>query len=412
MIKYAYMSERLKRVLFIVGFLGIIVIVTYAIYAVFFRAPSQVVTTPPSVEGEPGGTTGLPGAGEGISTPPSTPTDPGTTLPPSEVAQGGRTETQRLTSSEVMAATLAGDGSGMNYYDPDDGKFYTVDSDGEVSPLSDAAFPDAETIVWDGAADTVVIEFPDGSNIIYDFESEEQTTLPAHWEEFDFSDAGTEVIAKSIGNDPNARALVVTAIDGSQTQVIAALGNNADLVDVAWSPNDQVVAFSNTGGSQSGFGRNMILPIGMNDENFKGLVVEGISFHAIWSPDGAQILYDVTGPTSSYRPLLWIVDGSPKTMGDDRRSLGLNTWVEKCTFADASTIYCAVPQYLPENAGLQPELNTIQDSIYRVDLTSSKVRLVGEPEDRTQMSNLAVSENGAYLYYTDEDGRLQQMRLK
>lgn len=406
------MSERLKRILFIAGFLGIIVVVAYAIYAVFFRSPSQVITTPPSVEEEPGGTSGLPGAGEGSPTRPTSPTTGTTDLPVAEVADGGITQTERLTASEIMAATLAGDGSGVNYYDPDDGKFYTVNSDGEISPLSDATFPDAETIVWDEAADTVVIEFPDGSNIIYDFESEDQTTLPAHWEEFDFSSTGTEVIAKSIGNDPNARALVVTSTDGSKTQVIAALGDNADLVDVAWSPNDQVVAFSNTGGSQSGFGRNMILPIGKNDENFKGLVVEGLAFHAIWSPDGARILYDVTGPTSSYRPLLWIVDGTPKTMGDDRRSLGLNTWVEKCTFADASTIYCAVPQYLPENAGLQPAINTIQDSIYRIDVDSGKVRLIGEPEDRTQMSNLAVSADGRYLYYTDEDGRLQQMRLK
>ncbi len=406
------MSERLKRILFIAGFLGIIVVVAYAIYAVFFRSPSQVITTPPSVEEEPGGTSGLPGAGEGSPTRPTSPTTGTTDLPVAEVADGGITQTERLTASEIMAATLAGDGSGVNYYDPDDGKFYTVNSDGEISPLSDATFPDAETIVLDEAADTVVIEFPDGSNIIYDFESEDQTTLPAHWEEFDFSSTGTEVIAKSIGNDPNARALVVTSTDGSKTQVIAALGDNADLVDVAWSPNDQVVAFSNTGGSQSGFGRNMILPIGKNDENFKGLVVEGLAFHAIWSPDGARILYDVTGPTSSYRPLLWIVDGTPKTMGDDRRSLGLNTWVEKCTFADASTIYCAVPQYLPENAGLQPAINTIQDSIYRIDVDSGKVRLIGEPEDRTQMSNLAVSADGRYLYYTDEDGRLQQMRLK
>mgnify|MGYP001575866632 CR=1 FL=1 len=407
------MSSGLKRILVIVGFFGIIALVAWMIYFVFFRAPSAPVTTPPSVEGDiQSGTTGLPGSGTGTIPTGGAPSE--TTLPPSEVAAGGATASTQLTSSAIISPVITADGKSMAYYDPSDGRFYKINNDGTVTRLSDKQFPDAETIVWDDSATTVAIEFPDGANIIFNFTTEKQTSLPTHWEDFDFSPAGDQVIAKSIGNDPSARALVITNADGSNTQIINGLGKNADLVDVAWSPNDQVIAFADTasGTGLGGIGRQMIFPIGKNEENFKGLVVEGLNFHARWSPNGAQILYDAAGASSNYRPLLWIVDGTAKTMGDNRMSLGLNTWVEKCTFADDTTIYCAVPSQMDNNAGLQPDTVTSDDSIYRVDLTTGKVKLIGYPAEGTPMLNLAVSADGNYLYFTDDRNRLQSMRIK
>ena len=185
-------------------------------------------------------------------------------------------------------------------------------------------------------------------------------------------------------------------------------------MDVSWSPNNAVVAFADTSiaGASGGISQNVIYAIGKNQENFKGLTVEGLNFHAIWSPDGTRILYDVAGETSNYKPLLWIVDGTPTTMGDHRASLGVNTWVEKCVFASNTVVYCAVPISMPNNGGLQPAVVTSNDSVYRIDLATGRVKLVGFPEQGTQMKNLRVSTDSAYLYYTDSLGRLQVMRLK
>lgn len=401
-----------KRILIIVAFFLVIGLMAAGIYFVLFRQ-GTVVTTPPTVEpgGEGTGPGGLPTAGEGVPTPtPTTPT--GTALPVSEVAEGGLTETTRLTAASVAATTLAGDGRSVSYYDSRDGRFYTINEDGEVVSLSDTTFPNADEIVWSDDADQVVVEFPDGANVVYNFDTEEQTTLPAHWEDFDFAPDGTQIVAKSMTNDPNARTLLVTNPDASNTQVVAELGDNADQVQVNWSPNDQVIAFSDTGTTQSGFGRTQILPIGQNEENYKGLIVEGVNFHGLWSSDGARILYDVAGETSDYKPLLWIVDGSPATMGDNRRSLGLFTWVDKCTFFDADTVYCAVPQLLDDNIGLQPELASTQDAVYEIDIDTGKVTLIGIPEIATDMSHLRVSTDESNLYYTDAQGRLQLMKLK
>lgn len=406
-------TGRLKRLLVLGGFFVIVLGIAIALYFVFFRGivagPSPIIE---ETVGETGIPVGLPSAEQAAEQAEAEAEAEEEGLPVSEIAEGGLTETTRLTSGSVLSPTLAADGQSIVYYDPNTGQFYKINEEGEPELLSEATFPDAETIVWSDAAEEVVIEFPDGSNVVYDFVTEQQTTLPTHWEDFDFSPDGEQVIAKNEAIDPNARSLVITNADASQTQVIAALGENGDKVDIAWSPNDQVVAFSATGTSQTGFGRKMIVPIGKNEENYNGLIVEGINFNAIWSPDGKRILYDVTGEVSDYKPLLWIVDGTAATMGDDRSSLGVNTWVEKCTFADNETVYCGVPVFLSANAGLQPGLNDTDDALYSININTGRVRLVGIPEITTSMSHLNVSEDGSLLYYTDSRGRLQFMRLR
>ncbi|MBI4435468.1 PD40 domain-containing protein, partial [Candidatus Uhrbacteria bacterium] len=253
-----------------------------------------------------------------------------------------------------------------------------------------------------------------GSNIVYNFDTEKQVTLPSHWEDFDFSPVADELAAKSIALDPQNRWLVVTSDDGSKTQSIQALGENEDKVQVNWSPNDQVVAFADTSNAiQGGVDRNVIYPVGKNKENFKGLVVEGLEFESLWSPNGKQLLYSVTGSYSNNKPLLWIVDATSSTMGDNRQSLGLNTWVDKCTWTSASVVYCAVPLELPNNAGLQRSLYANEpDALFKLDLSAGTSTLIAIPEEATAMNNLQISDDGSSLYFTNRSGQLELMRLK
>ncbi|MBI4592322.1 hypothetical protein HY733_02655 [Candidatus Uhrbacteria bacterium] len=408
------MTERTKKLLLVGGFIVSVFAIAFVLYTLFFQpSPPE-----PTVEGgEEALTSGLPSsieaqirelqeeqAQEGV----------GGLEEADEVARGGLTQTTELTTGAVYNVVLGADGKSMNYYNATDGRFYTIDEDGNVVALSDTQFPDAENVDWNKDSNKALIEFPDGSNIIYNFDTEKQVTLPEHWEDFDFSPTTDEVIAKSIALDPQNRWLVVTSDDGSRTQSIQALGENEDKVDVNWSPNDQVVAFANTGTSiQGGLDRQVIYPVGKNKENFKGLVVEGLGFDSLWSPNGKQLLYSVAGTYSSNKPLLWIVSATSSTMGDDRQSLGFNTWVDKCTWSSATTIYCAVPLDLPPNAGLQRSLYQNEpDALYKLDLGNGTSTLVAIPEEETSMNNLQVSDDEASLYFTNTSGQLELLRLK
>ena len=342
-------SERTKKALFILGFIAVVIGIAIALYLLFFRRPSpekEAVTEEELLALLESGT--LPTALEGTQTT-QTGSDKEENLPQAdEVAHGGVTQTTTLTLSPVQAAELQG--NNMNYYDENDGRFYTIDADGNVRRLSETSFPKAESVAWNNTADTIVVEFPDGSNIVYDFQTGKQVTLPKHWEDFSFSTSGSnEIIAKSIGDDPGNRALIVSNEDGSNVRAVQALGDNAEKVTISPAPHDQVIAFSDTANQNNGFGRGLIIPVGKKQENFKGLIVEGFGFDSIWSPRGDYIVYSTVN-TETNLPELWSVSGSTSSLGENRRRLSLNTWIDKCTFSVQTELYCAVPTELPAQA--------------------------------------------------------------
>lgn len=405
------MSERLKMILKVLALFALAILIGVGLYYAFLRAP-RVATEP--VLDESGTIGGLPQSGEGtLPTGEDADGDENGSdaLPASETAQGGATITTRLTNSEVVNATVMQNGS-LAYYDPADGRFYSIDNGGEVQSLGNTAFPEAETVVFNAAGSAAVLEFPDGSNVVYDFSAARQTTLPSHWEAFSFSSDGTQLAAKSIGVDPSNRALILAAADGSTATAIAALGDNDDKVDVNWSPSGTIVAFSATGGVQSGFGRQELYLIGLDGEATGNLIIEGSDFSAIWSPNGSNILYSVADAGQNYRPSLWYADSRGDRNGDTRVRLPVETWVEKCVFASSSTIYCAVPKTMVDGGGSDHGLVTAADNLYQIDLPSGRATLLGYAAVDTQMFNLSVSPDGRTLYFQDERGRLTSMRLK
>ncbi|MCX6715220.1 MAG: hypothetical protein NTX72_05420 [Candidatus Uhrbacteria bacterium] len=415
------MQERSKRIFLIIGFIGSVIVIGLAMYVVFFSAtPSP--TTPgaevPSGE-QPSGTlpssqAGTLGAG-GVTVPTGTGALP-TAAP---IASGGITQVTALTTGPVSNPTLSADGKSMNFYNKEDGFFYTIDKDGNIVKLSTQSFPNVQSAEWNRNAEKAVLTFPDNSKIVYNFETQTQVTLPKHWEDVNFSPTSDSLIAKSMALDPNNRWLVTSNDNGSNVTAIQALGDNADKVQVSWSPNDQVVGFADTSSvvgnnSTSGFDTKVIYPIGKNQENFKGLVVEGFGFAPSWSPSGKTILYSVYSDYSQGKPLLWLADGTSSSMGDHRHSLSINTWVDKCTWSSDTVVYCAVPQNLPDNAGLQRSLyDNLPDTLYKLDLTNNRTSVVAIPPTDTTMSNLSVSKDGSSLYYTDTlSGQLKLIKLK
>jgi hypothetical protein len=415
------MQEQTKRILSIILFIGSTVAIGLVLYTVFFaeektdETPGAITPTEeqtggalvPSKEGVPGAAV-VPGTTEGGVLPQA-----------SAIAVGGLTQITALTTGPVQNTTLSANGKGVNFYNNEDGRFYSIDKDGNIVKLSSQTFPDVKTVAWNGSSEKAVLTFPDESKIVYDFQNQTQVTLPKHWDDVNFSPTSNQLIAKSLALDPNNRWLVVSSDNGSNVVPIEALGNNANKVDISWSPNDQVVAFADTasltgGETTSSFDSKIIYPVGKNQENFKGLLVEGFGFKPSWSPSGKTILYSVYSDYSQGKPLLWLVDGTSSTMGDHRRSMGLNTWVEKCTWSTDTTIYCAVPQNLPENAGLQPTLYAdLPDVLYKVDLANNLTTAIAIPATDTTMKNLSVSKDESALYYTDAvTGQLQLIKLK
>ncbi len=407
------LSERAKVILRIIVLFLVAGAIGLGLWFLFFASKPAVTPTPTPSDTANGGGSSLPSSGG--STGGSTGGTGGTggtgALPSSPTANGGKTSTFTLTTSAIDAPTVTASGT-VAYYDPGDGHFYTIDKNGDAALLSQAQFPSAESVTLSADATEAVVEFPDGSNVAYDFKQSKQTSMPAHWEDFSFSGDGSQIATKSIANDPSARALVVTSADGSSTHVVAALGDNDQLVDVNWSPDGSILGFSRTGAAGSSFGQQEMYLLDQNGQASGVLILSGTDFDAVWSPDSNNLIYSVADATADYRATLWYADKDGDRKGAARKSIPLQTLAEKCTFASTSVAYCAVPTTMPPGGGSSKELITAPDNLYKIELPSLRVSLSAIPAVTTKMFHLSVNPAGDTLYYTDEVGRLSYLRLK
>ena len=298
--------------------------------------------------------------------------------PVSEVARGGRTRVLPVTSDTVKDPAVQPGGSGISYYNPIEGKFYRITPDGRKVLLSDETFYSAESITWSPDQTKAVIEYPDGSNIVYDFVRKRQATLPRQAQEFSFSPDGAEIAFEYIGGRENENWLTISRSDGTEAEFVQALGDKADAVQVAWSPSRQVVALFR---KSAGLNEEEIFFLGTKQENFKSLVARGVKFQGIWSPRGDKIVYSAISPDTNYNPSLWIVDAAGEKIGKNHFPLYLQTWADKCAFTrDGATLYCGVPQDLPVGAGLDRSIaERTQDYIYRIDLRTGMNTFIAQP---------------------------------
>ncbi|MFA5135044.1 MAG: hypothetical protein WC505_04655 [Patescibacteria group bacterium] len=320
------------------------------------------------------------------------------------VAAGGETQASVIVSDPSQAAAPAVDGNGLRYYDADEGKFYTIDKDGNAAALSEQTFPEAREIEWSPTSNQAVIGFPDNTNILYNFDTGVQVTLPKEWEDIEFSTTGDQIGFLNLTDDERARWLATANPDGSDAQLLEPLGDNADDVDVNWSPSGQVVALFRE--SYNADGQEAFL-IGLHGENFKSIITDGRGFEGLWSPDGSRLLYNVFNADSRYNPVLHLVDASGDLVGANDVNLELQTWVSRCAFSKLHTFaYCAVPQYLPTGSGLFPDAaGTTNDSIYRIDTRNGSKTIIAMPRfsenDQYTVESLFLSSDEATLYYVD-----------
>lgn len=413
------MELRAKKILLIIAFLGSIFLFGFLLWYFFFRAEPTEITNVNEVL--PPGT--FPATGENVNIPITNfningqfptaninaPVQP--TVQPTQTAQGGVTKIQKIVTTPAKDATMSQNGKDMVYYDTSDNYFYKMGPNGTITKLSDKKFYNVEKTYWAKDASKAIIEYPDQTKIMYDFQKGEQHTIPKHWEEFDFSPNGEEIITKSMGIDRDTRWLAIANADGSSARRIEPMGDNYAKVNPTWSPTGKIVA---TYAEASGLETQDVYFIGQNNENFKSAVVEGRGFESAWSPTGSHLLYSVYSSETNYNPTLWITEGDGESIGLGRQPLGLNTWSSKCTFSSNTKIYCAVPQSLEEGSGLIPEIaNSVPDNLYEINLITGTKRMIAIPEQNATMQNIMVSGDGKYLYYTDANtGQISKIDLK
>lgn len=406
---------NIKKILLVIAFVSFVSLMAFALWWVFFRREANPQVTGPDFN--PGT---VPGVNQNsgnntVSTSTINSNSPWQTIfkeKISTVANGSLTEVKVLNENQVSG--LAKTSDGVKYYDKEKQQFFRINGQGEPELLTDKKFFQVENILWSPKDDKAILEYPDGMNILYNFRTNKQVTLPPELANFSFAPSGQQISATWLGDREEDNWLVLANDDGSGLGLIEPIGNEVEDVKVGFSPDGQVAAlFRKSVDLQS----QEVYPIGLHEENFRSFVVNGSGFESSWSPQGNSLLYSVYSESTDYLPNLWVTNGQTSRLGDLKVSLNLATWPDKCTFSGENTLFCAVPQGLPRGAGLYPEIaDNYPDNFYRVDLSTGAKTLIASPVGYVggyRAYNLFVSNDGQFLYFTDKStGLLQSIRLR
>lgn len=412
--------ERYKKIFSVLAFLIVVILLGYLLYVTFFKSsvegpteiPEQGTTTAglPVADigtGKQTGNIGQPGNIGGIPDKNQTANQPGSPVTPiDEIASGGLTKTERLT--DTPSFNIARNGNGVSYYDAGDGKFYTIDPNGKKVPMSDKVFYNVSNVNWSPTRNKAILEYPDKSKIIYDFQKNKQITLPKHWQDFSFSPNSENIVLKSLGNDPDNRWLAVTDGNGGNVKALKQIGDAATVYP-DWSPNQQSIATYTNG---EGLDTQKVYFVGLNGENFKAATIEGRDFRSKWAPEGDRLLYSVYSSASNLKPTLWVVDAHGDSIGNNRQKLNIDTWANKCVFSDRETLYCAVPKTLEEGSGMFPQMaQNTPDTIYRVNTSTGFKEQIAIPEGDHTIGQITTSEDGKTLFFNDTSGSIFKINL-
>lgn len=410
-LRQLFASRNFRIALFVIAYVLLVAFFVWIVWMVFFRAPS----TPPIPNANtntgtlPNQNTGGPTNGNQNTT-----VFPGQLPGIDSVARGGATKVNVAVDAPVGSVKIKG--GDAYYYNELDDRFYRMGPDGKPILLTDQIFPEAHDIQFSPTNNEAVVSFPDGTNILYNFDRDQQVTLPKQMGEIRFANDGSQIGFEFYQGHPDENFLGVSNPDGSTLTPIEALGDRGHDFAINWSPSKQVVATFRD--AEDGV-RQKVFFVGQNQENFKALTVDGRGFSGMWTPSGSQIVYSVYSADTDYQPELFIADAVGDRVGANKQSLGLRTFMDKCAFGGTNQLYCAVPNDLPEGAGLNRGLTEgLVDSFYKIDLLSGRTQFLALPVNDAGSPyvisrSLVVNDDESKLYFINQlTGSLEYIALK
>lgn len=413
---------KTKKILIIALFVIIVLVLGYLIYSIFFKRPNVAPNVNPNQSATSTGT--LPQNLEGEARYLELAKQQqelgrlkiDESIKPDDFANGGYTNSKEILSKDIPANELSSYNKGMNYYDPEEQMFFRIMDDGSIQRLSDKKFYAVQSVTWSKNNDRAIIEYPDKTKVLYDFNKDKQVvTFPKEMKDFAFSSSENTIASKWVGQYSDYNYIVSAGYDGTNLKFVEPMGDEERNVKIAWSPDSEILA---TYRKYIDSERQEVFFINGDGKNLSSLVVEGGGFDGKWNTQGDKILYSVYSSDSQYNPTLWIANGQGDDLGSGKQYLNINTWADKCDFSKTQNnyVYCAVPDSLPDGSGMYPSVASgVPYGIYKIDIYSGYKEKIADPVyggNRVSIDKLYIGDNDQKIYYTNQlNGYLYNINL-
>lgn len=419
------MSNITKKLILIILFIIISIGLAFLLYFIFFASKNEVIPIGQKQQQTQGGEFPVAGSGSGqkIGT-----TD-GISVSSDIVGQdnlenqieasgGVIVQAREIVNKNILKVKdYSNPNQGIVYYDDINQSFYKVSDNGVINKLSDRKFYAVKNATFSSTKNQAIIEYPDNKKVLYDFDKDEFIArFPEEAIDFGFSNDGDKLSYKWIDYYENNNYLVTSNPDASNFKFIRPIVDQAKNIDNVWSPDGEIMA---TFRKQYDLERQEVYFINENNKDFRSLLVDGVNFKGVWNTKGDKILYSVAEVRKNFLPMLWIANGQSDGLGYGKMSLGISTWVDKCSFSkkEDSIVYCAVPDELPRGSGLNPDIvSDVVYSIYKINMQTGNSEIVSQPivdGDRVSIDKIYITQNDSSIFYTDSaNGYLYQLGLE
>ncbi len=389
---------RTKYIVYVILAVVVLGIVWFAYYRYLSPVtPGVVPQQQPGISGKTGG--GGPGAPPETNPPAATSTLP---VLPSITEQ----KLTRLTDFSVISPSLNKNETQVLFYKKDGGDLFAVDFHGtQQEKVAHVTVVGLTEALWPVTRDRAAVFYLSGDTLkgFLHIGTSSIAVLPQDIRSFSWSPDGRS-LAYLVPKD-DLMNLVIADASGKNPKTVF----RTPLADakISWVGGDKIAFQTAPSAMSEGF----IFTFSRSTGAFTKVYGPAFGLQSRWSADGSQILVSQTSRGGGH-----LTSGIYHTVKKTFRTLDAPTLPEKCAWADANELYCALPRSIPSDVimpddYLRGEYNSA-DRIVRIAADKNGAADVFS-EGSFDMSNLSITKNKNFLFFVNRnDGTLWSLRLK
>lgn len=337
--------------------------------------------------------------------------------PPDEqeaTIKSGKIKLVPLSQEQVLSPTVNSNGNKIRYYSKANGNIYEVNFDGTgLSRVSAANLAGLISIIWSPDKEKVIGLFQKGDQIqkyLHNYQAGQSILMNNNINQVAWSPDGNKIAVQTFNSETQTSTISISNADGADLKDVFSTRLKDFVLD--WPTIDKLSLKTKPSGLSDG----LVLSVNPDNGNFYKVLGNIFGLNIKWSPLGNILIYSST-TTEGKNPSLFLADQT----GQTKKSLGLTTLVEKCSFSqDNRTLFCAVPQKTSENAVWPDDyykgMTATADIFAKVDLESGESIVIFSTDGNEKTydaTDLFLSPKENYLFFTNrKDGLLYSLKLE